>query len=719
MCPQPTGACCLIDSGACIQETEVGCFHEDGIYQGDFVDCADVTCPLPADGACCFPNGQGNGTDCQSVQCPQPPGACCLPDGSCVVATAADCTTQGGAFQGDGTTCDAVQCQQPTGACCLADGSCVESAKSDCTTQGGTYQGDGTDCQSVQCEQPSGACCLIDGTCFITTEANCVGGGGEYQGDDTDCVSVDCPGPGACCLPDGTCAEVAEQLCTTLSGDFQGKGTTCGQTSCPQPTGACCLPDGTCVEVTDAECGAQGGSFQGVDIDCASVACLEPTGACCFADTSCQDLTADECAAAAGTFQGTQIRCADAVCLPPATGGCTDKGSLLYFSKVELRWNSEYEIIQDTFIDMTNDYPEDVRVLMYFVNGDEPLSAVFGAQYERAHPGWNYVDNEIMLTKNEPTYWSALTGMPKGVSPFTVLDPGFPPGRPAMEGTSDRVLRGFVVAWAVNAEGEEIRWNQVKGDVTIVNYRDDSAWEYNACTFPVVDPTVANGQATGTPGVLNLNGSEYGAAVDLLLLDFYAPGSTAFSGGDPLVTVMTETDLTLHPVTLDVRQENDGPLTTKAHFDIWNMNEVKFSGAYRCITCWDQWLLSQHGIPNHFLVGNLQTDKGKARIDGQQSQVCDFDWYIGDGPLGSHPLDVISQNAALLGVTAKYLDFQPGQGLAAKAAAGTNLHGMGAQNAVVQFDVLDPPSEALAPTEAILDEMLDAVERALDQSNSR
>ena len=102
----------------------------------------------------------------------------------------------------------------------------------------------------------------------------------------------------------------------------------------------------------------------------------------------------------------------------------TEKGSLLIFSKVEIRWadagGGNYNVIQDTFLDLSNDYPQDVSVQMYFVNGDPPLEAESG---ERAHPGWNWVDNEIMLTKNEPTYWSALTGAPKGVSPFTVLDP--------------------------------------------------------------------------------------------------------------------------------------------------------------------------------------------------------------------------------------------------------------------------------------------------------
>jgi hypothetical protein len=52
----------------------------------------------------------------------------------------------------------------------------------------------------------------------------------------------------------------------------------------------------------------------------------------------------------------------------------TEKGSLLYFSKVELRWNSSGDLVQDTFICLTNDATEDVLVQMYFVNGDDEIN---------------------------------------------------------------------------------------------------------------------------------------------------------------------------------------------------------------------------------------------------------------------------------------------------------------------------------------------------------
>ncbi|MBU0717593.1 MAG: hypothetical protein KJ749_05030, partial [Planctomycetes bacterium] len=48
----------------------------------------------------------------------------------------------------------------------------------------------------------------------------------------------------------------------------------------------------------------------------------------------------------------------------------SEKGSLLVYPKVEVRWDPLGNVIQDTFIDITNDYPQDVYVQMYFVNGD-------------------------------------------------------------------------------------------------------------------------------------------------------------------------------------------------------------------------------------------------------------------------------------------------------------------------------------------------------------
>ncbi|NNM25241.1 MAG: choice-of-anchor E domain-containing protein, partial [Phycisphaerales bacterium] len=319
-------------------------------------------------------------------------------------------------------------------------------------------------------------------------------------------------------------------------------------------------------------------------------------GACCLPNGACQELAEDACFASGGNAWQGDIRCADANCPAGEVGGdprgtCTEKGSLLVFSKVEILWDGDGNLVQDTFISITNDMNQDVAVQLYFINGDPPLAAdpVTG---ERAHAGWNWVDNQITLTANEPTYWSALSGQPKGVSPFTVVDPGFPPGRPSIDNAGKRMLRGYIVGWAVNRDNQEIRWNHLSGHGTIVNYvRSGSAWEYNACAYAAVDPAIANGQPTGTPGEINLDGLEYAQAFNELLVNFQAVGSAAFSG--PRL-VISDTDLTLHPVEVDLRQETVGPVTTKASFNVWNMNEVKFSGLHRCVTCWDETLASRY-----------------------------------------------------------------------------------------------------------------------------
>ncbi len=345
----------------------------------------------------------------------------------------------------------------------------------------------------------------------------------------------------------------------------------------------------------------------------------------------------------------------------------TQKGSFLIYPKVELRWDAAGDLIQDTVITLVNDYPAAVNVQMYFVQGDPEI---LPDGMERYHPGWMWVDNRIVLTANQPIYWSAYTGSSL-LSPFTILDPGMPEGRPALDGTGDRVLRGFIIAWAVNANGEEIRWNHLSGGATLVHYQTGSAWQYNAYAFQTAYDGVSHGAVLGTPGELYFDGMEYDYCYSDLLMEFFSVGATALSGAGKIVTA--DTDLTIVPMDIDVRQETGGPVTTKIKFDIWNQNETKFSNTERCITGWDQELLSNYAFPNHFLIGNLHTDNGKARLNGMASEVvC--------GPL--------SVDSAILGVVMTLLDFDAGTDF---GRAGSNLVGMGEEEALVQLDVDDQP----------------------------
>jgi hypothetical protein len=386
-----------------------------------------------------------------------------------------------------------------------------------------------------------------------------------------------------------------------------------------------------------------------------------------------------------------------------------EKGSLLIFSKIELKWDASGKLTQDTILTLVNDFTRDVHVKLYFVNGDMPTDAVYADALqtilvERAHNGWNQVDCNIELTENESTYLVMSSGV-GGCQRFTILDPGTPSGRPNYEADGGRVLRGFVVAFAVDENQAEISYNHLSGHADLIQYGLRSAWEYQAAAFQTVAQQSVGAPTDPFPGQLNLDGLEYDFAFNTLLFDFFAVGSTALSNGG--VTVMLDTDLTLHPVSADLRQDSCGPITTKAHFDIWNANEDFRSGTARCITCWDQTLLSAYsdgnGLDNNFILADLGTDKGKARIDGQESFECD-NLYV-PGNLQDAILDHLlsqregclynindSQAAALLGVAAKVFSFSGAA--TGKTWAGMNLVGAGVESAQILFDIPLPPQTA-------------------------
>jgi hypothetical protein len=127
------------------------------------------------------------------------------------------------------------------------------------------------------------------------------------------------------------------------------------------------------------------------------------------------------------------------------------------------------------------------------------------------------------------------------------------------------------------------------------------------------------------------------------------------------------------------------------------MNERKFSGTERCITCWDQTLLSDYSAPMHFFRTNLQSDKGKARINGLQADRCDHNCFDKlDGFDDFFGLEfVCSENSALLGVAAKTLSFNAGSGDVEEA--GSNLVGLGFQSAKIKYDIIAPPGNLAYP----------------------
>jgi len=417
------------------------------------------------------------------------------------------------------------------------------------------------------------------------------------------------------------------------------------------------------------------------------------------------------CALGGGTSPGT----------PPRVSS-TQKGSVLIYSKIEVKWDASGNLIQDTFLDISNDYPGDVTVQGYYINGDIELDEVLdlsGGIAQSYEPGWNTADCRFELTANQPHYWSAAQGGTKCQS-FRVLDDEGPGRLDPDANDGSRILRGYAIFFAVRlfefvdgAEWRTVNWNHLKGDAVLVNYVNGTAWEYNAWAFQA-----RTGQhslpVSDADDVVFLDGFTFDAPYASLILDFYASGSTVLSGGGQ--SVMVDTDLTLHAVSADFRQDGCGPVLTKVEAQIWNENESKFSGTRRCICCWDQTMLSDWVrsaiVPNHFMRDALRTDKGKARLDGVESIECDYEELCGTTakmkrwnncadtvfPQGQQVAGTDngifldgSEDAAILGLATKFLAFTPS---GAKDAAGMNLVGAGTEPAYIHYDPMFGPEEA-------------------------
>jgi len=150
-------------------------------------------------------------------------GACCLPNGDCLLVNRDECGAVGGQYQGDGTVCDPNPCPIP-GACCFEDGHCEVLFDIDCAAQGGQFYGG--DCTPGLCPQPAGACCDVYGNCSFVPEAECTG---TFLGGPCDPNPCTIPPMGACCDAQGGCTLTYEIDC---QGTWQGADTVCDPNPC-------------------------------------------------------------------------------------------------------------------------------------------------------------------------------------------------------------------------------------------------------------------------------------------------------------------------------------------------------------------------------------------------------------------------------------------------------------------------------------------------------
>lgn len=287
--------------------------------------CLDGYCDVISENTCVALNGDFQGVEsvCEFVVCEF--GACCLPEGGCIVTIEDNCVLYFGdeaVYLGDGTNCEDTPCE---GSCCVLgrdlingnESTCVEVSQYSCAQLDGVFDDYSTSCATTSCTL-LGSCCLDSGTCLnVVSQGACDSLGGNYSFNQFCAVA---PCLGACCVDYAICVEIGENGCSDLGGNYMGTGMSCAGTTCDL-AGVCCVSGSTCQEVQSIdECVVLGGEFLAGE-NCQIDPCF---GSCCLGEGVCEDVSVETCVALNGVYiQGmfcASNPCRGACCF--STGGC-------------------------------------------------------------------------------------------------------------------------------------------------------------------------------------------------------------------------------------------------------------------------------------------------------------------------------------------------------------------------------------------------------------
>lgn len=295
--------------------------------------------------------------------------------------------------------------------------------------------------------------------------------------------------------------------------------------------------------------------------------------------------------------------------------------SVLVFPKIV------FDSGQDTLIQISNTSNSVVHAHCFYVNAmgscqrSPNTSCVADSDCGTmgpCNPGWQEIDYDILLTKQQPTHWAAGLGRlsdPTDSNCRVVLPDhngdindcygaGMDPGR--IPPVADP-FRGELKCIEVDPSGAPISGNHLKGEATIVT-ANGGASKYNAVGVLGLDSNdgdnilcLGGGADDQCP-----RGAEYNACPEAMTLNHFAEGAD-----NPLLgpTSQVRTELTLVPCTENF--ETQAPTKVIAQFQITNEFEETFS-ASTTVACWGNFFLDQ--INMIFDVSRLGTRVVQTRI---------------------------------------------------------------------------------------------------------
>ncbi|ADJ28895.1 hypothetical protein [Nitrosococcus watsonii] len=345
----------------------------------------------------------------------------------------------------------------------------------------------------------------------------------------------------------------------------------------------------------------------------------------------------------------------------------SEKGSLLVFPKIDVSGE------RNTIIRLQNDYSDSVSLKCYWKNGTK-----------------HFADFQIKLTKFQPIWLSARDGNGTyQVPPFPTatnqryLDKiGLSGGEHATPSKvslpENATHTGELQCWAVDSAGaSEIRWNHLVGTATVVDASQGTAYEYNAWGFRCLVGDNGEACVVADAGQLDLNGSEYEACPKKLISQF-TPAGREMGGFD-----VQRNELTLASCNQDLTEEQQYHFSF-LKFNVWNEQEVKYTGAYQCIDSWHQGLLDEmQNNGRNFSAASLKSDVARFKVKAMKGSVCE---RADNRKTFNIDESIVTEEAGLLGVMATTYGIGEEVGI---AQTGTTLHMLGQMEGFILYDPAD------------------------------
>jgi len=309
-------------------------------------------------------------------------------------------------------------------------------------------------------------------------------------------------------------------------------------------------------------------------------------------------------------------------CVLPAVAETTTEqsASILIFPKVIVDGS------RDTVIQISNTNNSMVHAACFYVNA-APIclgagDCLAGTCTGSCEPSWAEVDFAVVLTKQQPTHWSASNGRNPDLfaQPCNFNPPNYDCDAAGLLSFPGRVppvnsipFVGELKCIEVDASGAPVSGNHLKGEATIIS-TDGDASKYNAVGL-LGEPFSNNGD-----NILCLGGgmsdecptgAEYEGCADDLILNHFAEGADSLLFGP---TSRVDTELTIVPCREDF--EHQLPIPFNVQFLAFNEFEQQFSTS-RQMNCWDSLFLGDIGsifklltaqtrfVETHFRTSNL------------------------------------------------------------------------------------------------------------------